>query len=214
MNLRNFAGPWLRLLARIIDVLVFFLILELMINWVVSSCQIETLLNRLLANLIFGLIFLPLIIPFFNSLLISQLGGTFGKLLSGIKIIDDKSENIGFLKAFFRTYVGYTVSGVLFGLGFIWVFVDKQKRGWHDLVSGSWVVVKNKRGAFLALLFFLLLITANFFLITTIYLRFKQNKPFFNSLIKDITGEIKKVEPPLEISFCSSRTGWTYSALG
>ena len=38
--------------------------------------------------------------------------------------------------------IGYWVSGAVFYLGYIWIFIDKRKRGWHDLIAGT-VVVKT-----------------------------------------------------------------------
>ena len=43
--------------------------------------------------------------------------------------------------------VGYWVSGLVFYLGFIWVFVDKRRRGWHDLIAGTVVVQRPERRA-------------------------------------------------------------------
>jgi uncharacterized RDD family membrane protein YckC len=39
--------------------------------------------------------------------------------------------------------VGYWVSGVVFYIGYIWVFVDKRRRGWHDLIAGTVVVQRR-----------------------------------------------------------------------
>ena len=36
----------------------------------------------------------------------------------------------------------YVIDGLVFYLGFIWIFVDKRKRCWHDLIAGT-VVVKR-----------------------------------------------------------------------
>lgn len=41
--------------------------------------------------------------------------------------------------------VGYWISSAIFYLGFIWVLVDKRRRGWHDLLAGT-VVVRRARG--------------------------------------------------------------------
>ena len=37
--------------------------------------------------------------------------------------------------------VGLYVASAVFYLGFIWIFIDKRRRGWHDLIAGT-VVVK------------------------------------------------------------------------
>lgn len=39
--------------------------------------------------------------------------------------------------------VGYWVSGFVLYLGYIWVFVDKRRRGWHDLIAGTIVVQRR-----------------------------------------------------------------------
>ena len=42
-------------------------------------------------------------------------------------------------QAFLRL-LGYWVNGVAFYIGFIWVFVDDRRRGWHDLIAGTLVI--------------------------------------------------------------------------
>jgi uncharacterized RDD family membrane protein YckC len=32
------------------------------------------------------------------------------------------------------------VSSLVFYLGFIWILVDKRRRGWHDLIAGTVMV--------------------------------------------------------------------------
>lgn len=36
--------------------------------------------------------------------------------------------------------VGYLISAAPLGLGYIWIFIDKRKRGWHDLLAGTCVI--------------------------------------------------------------------------
>ena len=50
---------------------------------------------------------------------------------------------MSYTRAFLR-WVGYLVSLTFAGLGFLWIFFDERKRGWHDYLSGTWV--KNLRG--------------------------------------------------------------------
>ena len=38
--------------------------------------------------------------------------------------------------------VGYWIDSLVFYLGFIWIFIDKRKRCWHDLIAGT-VVIKR-----------------------------------------------------------------------
>jgi uncharacterized RDD family membrane protein YckC len=40
--------------------------------------------------------------------------------------------------------LGLYVASSVFYLGFIWIFLDKRRRGWHDLIAGT-VVVRRRR---------------------------------------------------------------------
>ena len=66
-------------------------------------------------------------------------GQTFGKVLLGIQVVSKDGELLTFGKAFLR-YLGYLLSGIPASLGFIWVGFDKKRRGWHDMVAGTYVI--------------------------------------------------------------------------
>ena len=38
-------------------------------------------------------------------------------------------------------YLGYYISLIPFGLGFLWVGIDPRKQGWHDKIAST-VVIK------------------------------------------------------------------------
>jgi uncharacterized RDD family membrane protein YckC len=42
-------------------------------------------------------------------------------------------------------YLGYIVSGLPFGLGFLWVIWDRRRQGWHDKIAGTLVVRRRIR---------------------------------------------------------------------
>jgi uncharacterized RDD family membrane protein YckC len=70
-------------------------------------------------------------------------GQTPGMRLCHIRIVRDVDGGpISASHAIVRL-VGYWVSGAVFDLGFIWVFVDKRRRGWHDLIAGTVVIESN-----------------------------------------------------------------------
>ena len=53
------------------------------------------------------------------------------------QVVDAKTGNpISYLQAFIR-YVGYYVSILSFGLGFLWVIWDKKNQGFHDKIAGT-----------------------------------------------------------------------------
>ncbi len=67
---------------------------------------------------------------------------TPGKALLALDVRRTDGGTMTYSRAFLR-WVGYLVSITFAGLGFLWVFFDERKRGWHDYLSGTWV--KNLR---------------------------------------------------------------------
>ena len=66
-------------------------------------------------------------------------GQTPGKMLLNIKVIRTNGSNISLGYALLR-YLGYIVSGVVFGLGFLWIAIDSHKQGWHDKIADTYVI--------------------------------------------------------------------------
>lgn len=66
-------------------------------------------------------------------------GQTIGKSTLGMTIVTKDGGKLGWGKAFLR-YIGYMVSSLLAGLGFLWIAIDKQRQGWHDKIAGTYVI--------------------------------------------------------------------------
>jgi uncharacterized RDD family membrane protein YckC len=67
-------------------------------------------------------------------------GQTPGMQMMHIKVVRDAdggplTGGMALLRLF-----GLWVNGFVFYLGYIWVFVDKRRRGWHDLIAGTVVI--------------------------------------------------------------------------
>jgi uncharacterized RDD family membrane protein YckC len=54
---------------------------------------------------------------------------------------DSDGGKISGAQAFVRL-LGFWVSAAVFYLGFVWVFIDARRRGWHDLIAGTVVIEK------------------------------------------------------------------------
>jgi uncharacterized RDD family membrane protein YckC len=68
---------------------------------------------------------------------------TPGKMLMDIEIVDAKTgTKAGFGQLVLR-YLGYIVSGLPLGLGFLWIVIDKRKQGWHDKLSSTRVIMQD-----------------------------------------------------------------------
>jgi uncharacterized RDD family membrane protein YckC len=66
--------------------------------------------------------------------------GTPGKLLMGCTVVDaDSRRPVSFFQALLR-YVGYFISALPLGLGFLWVIRHPRRQGFHDLVAKTVVL--------------------------------------------------------------------------
>jgi len=66
-------------------------------------------------------------------------GQTPGKRLFGLRVIQVSGAPMTMGTAFLR-WVGYLISKIFIYLGFIWIAFSKRKRGWHDMIAGTYVV--------------------------------------------------------------------------
>ena len=71
------------------------------------------------------------------------LGQTPGKILLGLRIVRTDGRRLGVGRALVR-YVGYWISAVALGLGFLWVLVDRRRRAWHDMIADTSVIVTRE----------------------------------------------------------------------
>jgi uncharacterized RDD family membrane protein YckC len=134
----DFGSPGARLIAYVVDIIIQF--------------GVSTLL--FIASVILGAIFLPLgliaglagfaflfvYFPYYWQ----KSGQTPGMKMLSIKVVRDRDGGpVSWGQAILRL-LGYWVSGFVFYLGYIWIFIDKRKRGWHDLIAGTIVVEADK----------------------------------------------------------------------
>src|SRR5436190_12412073 len=137
-----FAGAAPRLLAYIVDGVIqacvffaLFVVPSLVLVGAVSTdsgaLQGTAIVASLLAVLGFFL-FALVYFPWFWS----RGGQTPGMKLLHIKVVRDLDGGpVEVVPAILRL-VGYWINQVAFYIGFLWIFVDKRHRGWHDLIAG------------------------------------------------------------------------------
>jgi uncharacterized RDD family membrane protein YckC len=74
-----------------------------------------------------------------------QRGQTPGKMLMGVRVVRQDGGELGYGRAFLR-WVGYYVALLPFGLGLILVLLHPRRRGLHDLLAGTSVVLVDAGG--------------------------------------------------------------------
>ena len=80
-------------------------------------------------------------IAFLNLGMLPGLTGlTLGKWAAGLRIQRVDTGNPGIGRALLRHFVGYPLSLITFGLGFLVAAVTVQGRGLHDMIAGTVVV--------------------------------------------------------------------------
>ena len=116
----GYAGFWIRVVAAIIDGIIFgvpYLILFFVVEGSAIS-HYATCLNNAVAN------------------------GTLGQRMLGLHVVDAATgQNIGIGRAIGR-FIGYVISALALDIGLIWVAFDPRKQGWHDKIASTFVVRK------------------------------------------------------------------------
>ena len=88
-----------------------------------------------------GAIVLAIVVALVNLVVLPGLTGlTLGKWAAGLRIQRMDSGNPGIGRALLRHFVGYPLSLVTFGLGFLLAAVTVHGRGLHDMIAGTVVV--------------------------------------------------------------------------
>lgn len=121
----EYMGFWVRFAAWVVDVVIL------------SIAEI--------AVTAIGLAFLSIVIDLaYVVLFIGLKGQTPGKMALGIQVVDQRGNVPGIGRAALREIVGKLISLIVIFLGFLWIGWDKQKRGWHDHIGGTYVVRKRR----------------------------------------------------------------------
>lgn len=136
-----------RLLAIIYDLLLL-IALFFVVGIIVSSVT-TFLVNQgnaitethdfYIAHRVIVLLALFLTSLFFYSWFWCHGGQTLGMKTWKIQLLSDNDCPVTLKQALIR-YCMALVSWAVFGLGFIWVLVDKNKRSWHDIASHTHLI--------------------------------------------------------------------------
>ncbi|HEY3064662.1 MAG TPA: RDD family protein [Methylomirabilota bacterium] len=128
------AGFWIRGVALLIDVAIFYLV-HVSLRWVAGRVwgpTVESEAGILPAVSLFTLLFTSL----YTSALHALAGQTLGKLAVGVRVVNEDGTALTFGTALLR-YLGYFLSLAPLGVGFIVGGLRRDKRTFHDLLAGT-----------------------------------------------------------------------------
>lgn len=191
--MNNIAKPYQRFLAYLADTAIFSSLTIAFVYTVSSSWEPAELFGKVLNCLLLIMLF-SLAVPFITSWMISKFGGTPGKILMGLKIVNPKGESISFWRAFLRNHIGYILSGTIFWAGFFWIFVDKERRAWHDMFADTYVLVAKKSMLLIGGIITALIIIAEIYFVMISVENFKANESVYKEIYSMFTSETLPME--------------------
>ena len=123
----------------------------ILIDYIILSAIIafSTLISRLMGGggrsagsftLNIGVILVTLVAALDLGVLPGLTGITLGKWATGLRIMRTDGRRIGIGRAFLRHFVGYPISFLTLGLGFIAAAFSQRGRGLHDVIADTIVV--------------------------------------------------------------------------
>ena len=144
----NYAGFWVRLGAYLIDsIIVTVGLLAVRLVWIGVGALISgTILD---GNVLFHYSLKDIVLYIFKVMYFVLLtwctGTTIGKYLMNLRVVPaDRSQKLSFLDVLYRETIGRFLCGISIWIGYIIIGVDKEKRGFHDMLCDTRVVYEKK----------------------------------------------------------------------
>lgn len=135
----RYAGFWMRFWAYLIDVFVVSSVSGMVLSPLLFANGGDSLslsvwtVNGLLAGLIYHLYFI---------LMTKYAGQTLGKMVLGIRVIQENDQPLTWLDVFFREGIGRLIYNFMFGLKLLYLIIafTSEKQGIHDMIGHTRVV--------------------------------------------------------------------------
>lgn len=140
--------PSKRFLAFLLDeILIAIISMFSMIIITGSSYLISDTFNVKITGVAEVIIMAAITIIMFSASIIQLLlwsrSTSIGKAVLGMEVVNKNSEQqVGFIKMLLRELIIKQVSGICFGVGYIWILIDKNRQSWHDKILNTLVVDK------------------------------------------------------------------------
>ncbi len=137
----NYAGFWIRFVAHVIDFILLNAI-ELGLEYGIAGLLGLSPITQQILGVVFSLV----LTYFYYCRYQVKTGTTIGKRLFSIYVVDEKTGEFMTHKQAIARTLGYLLSYVILGCGFLMVLFHPEKRGLHDLIAGT-VSVRRKKVA-------------------------------------------------------------------
>ena len=144
----RYAGFWIRVAAKLIDMLLIGLVIGVPIALIFFSrfaklgpkSPTEFPTDMLLLQVVVQVISVLAVVGY-NTFFIGKYGATLGKMAVGLKVVMADGSAPTVMRAFGRAWAEQ-LSGLVCDIGYIIVAFDEEKRGLHDHICNTRVVFK------------------------------------------------------------------------
>lgn len=136
---KKYAGFWIRFLAMLIDGIILGIINSLFFKAQTNTFNTDGGMSMASnVNPLGMIVQIVYVVAFWTTL-----SATPGKMALGLMVVDEQGNKLTWQKAALR-YVGYFVSSITLGIGYLMVAFDKNKQGLHDKIAKTYVIRKQK----------------------------------------------------------------------
>ena len=143
----RYAGFWKRFGAWVLDMLITGIVAAILgmaaLSLIALAISVDGGLFQLIAQYLAGVTILVMLLLHFvyYGFFWSQHGNSLGMKAFEIKVVRRKSAaQPSFFRAGLRGTVGYYISALILGVGYLWAAFDRNKQAWHDKVFDTIVV--------------------------------------------------------------------------
>lgn len=141
------AGFSVRMAAYLIDLIIInicFLFIKVPIMIIKLFAPNMLIFKAVLFNFTIIDIFFYVLTSAYFVLMVYYNGATIGKMLMNIKVIKTDGNKLNLFDILYRETIGRYLSSILF-IGYILIFVNKDKKALHDILSDTQVIYNKAR---------------------------------------------------------------------
>lgn len=145
----SYAGYLRRLAAQLIDcfliVNIFLLPLAIASHFFTLTTVPVYLTLSTFTYIIIAVLTMNIVSYCYHILMTIKYGGTVGKLVLNMAIVDAQTNKfLGKKQTIYRVVIGYLFSSQFFGLGFLRMLVHPLNLAWHDELFDTRVILRNR----------------------------------------------------------------------
>src|SRR5262249_51647270 len=137
----NYAGFWIRVGAKLIDILIFMVLaipFVVLLIFSVKNAPARQPFAQLAFQAIFQLVFTVLTVAY-TTICHAKYGATVGKMACGLRVVTPEGNRISYARSFGRA-MAEMLSGMICDIGYIIAAFDDQKRSLHDHIASTRVI--------------------------------------------------------------------------